>query len=168
METAEKEAQEYVRPEPVDAHRWLHRLIGEWRQAATDGEAGESTRDWTESVTPVGDLWIMSVGQGASPHGTDEKSVMMLGYDPDRERFVGTWAGSMMTYLWIYEGYLDESQRSLILECEGPSFTEAGKMDHYRDIIEFVSDDHRIQHGQVRDASGEWKEFMNEHYRRIR
>jgi Protein of unknown function (DUF1579) len=31
----------------------------------------------------------------------------------DKKRFVGTWIGSMMTYMWVYDGELDRSERVL-------------------------------------------------------
>jgi hypothetical protein len=48
-------------------------------------------------------------------------TMMTLGYDPHRKRYVGTWIGSMMTHLWVYGCELDASERVLTLNAEGPS-----------------------------------------------
>jgi hypothetical protein len=34
-------------------------------------------------------------------------TMMTLGYDPPKRRFVGTFNDSMMTHLWVYDGALD-------------------------------------------------------------
>ena len=45
---------------------------------------------------------------------------MTLGYDPVQKRFVGTFIGSMMTHMWIYNGTLDAAGKVLTLDTEGP------------------------------------------------
>jgi hypothetical protein len=92
--------------------------------------------------------------------------IMTLGYDPQTKRFVGTWIGSMMTHLWIYDGALDAAERVLALESDGPSMAGDGSMARYCDAIEFRSDDHRILTSSVRGDGGTWRPFMTAHYRR--
>jgi uncharacterized protein DUF1579 len=46
---------------------------------------------------------------------------MTLGYDPEKKQYVGTWVGSMMSYLWVYDGSLDAEEKVLTLNAEGPS-----------------------------------------------
>ena len=53
--------------------------------------------------------------------------LMTLGYDPAKKRFVGTWVGSMMAHLWVYEGSMDAEEKVLTLSAEGPSCMEEGK-----------------------------------------
>jgi hypothetical protein len=38
------------------------------------------------------------------PGGGAATMFLTLGYDPQRERYVGTWIGSMMTHLWGVRG----------------------------------------------------------------
>ena len=54
------------------------------------------------------------------PDGTPATTQITLGYDPAKKRFVGTWLGSMMTHLWIYDGELSADERTLTLSSEGP------------------------------------------------
>jgi hypothetical protein len=94
---------------------------------------------------------------------------MTLGYDPQGKRFVGTWIGSMMTHLWMYEdGALDAAGRTLTLNAEGPSMSGDGTMAKYQDVIEFKSDDHRTLTARILRPDGTWHEFMTVHYRRKR
>src|SRR3712207_8501500 len=59
-----------------------------------------------------------SEGQGDMPGGGVGTTLMTLGYDPQTQRYVGTWGGSMMNYLWVYDGELDVDGRVLTLASE--------------------------------------------------
>ena len=94
--------------------------------------------------------------------------ILTLGYDPSRKRFVGTWVGSMMTHLWVYDGALDAAGTVLTLDAEGPGFADKGKTAKYQDVVEFRSDDHRVLTSRVLGDDGTWHGFMTAHYRRKR
>jgi hypothetical protein len=154
--------------EPGKEHHWLKKLVGEWTSEAEmsmDGPSAEKSRG-SESVRTLGDLWVLCEGTGEMPGGGTAKMLMTLGFDPSKQRFVGTWVGSMMTHMWIYEGTLDATQRILTLESEGPSMTGDGSIGRYRDVIEFKSDDHRTLTSHAQGADGQWQHFMTAHYRR--
>src|SRR5690606_3082335 len=114
----------------------------------------------------IGDAWVVGEGHGSMPGAGDMASMITIGFDPDRQRFVSTWIGSMMTFLWVSEGTLDPGGTTLTRECEGPSFTETGKMERYRDVIEFKDDDYRTLAASVLGTDGKWNQFMTTHYRR--
>jgi Protein of unknown function (DUF1579) len=118
-----------------------------------------------EVVRSLGGLWIVAEGECATPDGSPGQTIMTLGFDPQRDRFVGTFIASMMTHLWPYNGSLDATGKVLTLDSEGPNFSN-GAMAKYQDIIEFVSDDHRILKSQVLDDDGNWNHFMTAHYHR--
>ena len=155
--------------EPQAEHQWLQKLVGEWVYE-TEAKAGPDQppekATGTESVRSLGDLWIVAEGQGEMPGGATATTMMTLGYDPQKQRYVGTWIGSMMTYLWTYNGELDAPQRLLTLDSEGPAMTVEGKMAKYRDAIEVKSDDHRVMTSHVLGDDGQWHQFMTVHYRR--
>jgi hypothetical protein len=119
-------------------------------------------------VRSVGGLWVVAEGSGEMPGGGPATTLITLGYDPQKQRFVGTFVGSMMTHLWIYEGALDPAANVLTLDAEGPSFSGDGTMAAYQDIVEIRSDDHRVLRSRVRGPDGTWNEFMTGHYRRKR
>ena len=154
--------------EPQKEHEWLQIFVGEW--TIEDGKAaepGQPASQWTESVRSLHGIWILAEGQGEMPGGGAATTVMTLGYDPQKKRFVGTWVGSMMTHLWVYDGALDATGKILTLETEGPNMSAAdGKMTRYRDVIELKSDDHRVLTSHMLGEDGEWHEFMTAHYRR--
>jgi hypothetical protein len=155
--------------EPQKEHEWLHKLIGDWTsemECSMGPDQPPMKSTGTESVRSLGGLWTIGEGAGDAPDGTPVKSIMTLGYDPQKQRFVGTFVASVMTHLWSYEGTLDASGKVLTLDTEGPSFTGDGSLAKYQDIIEFVSDDHRILRSRTPGPDGTWIEFMTAHYRR--
>jgi hypothetical protein len=81
-----------------------------------------------------------------------------LGYDPEKQRFTGTFIGSMMTSLWLYEGKLKGDR--LTLDTEGPNMSGGEGTSRYRDIIELVSDDERTMTSEVEGPDGTWTRFM--------
>ncbi len=94
-------------------------------------------------------------------------TMLTLGYDPQKQRYVGTWIGSMMTYLWVYDGELDAESRVLTLNTEGPAMSGVeGKMAKYKDVTEFKSDDCRVLTSYMLGDDGQWHKFMTGHYRR--
>jgi Protein of unknown function (DUF1579) len=154
--------------EPQDEHRWLQKLVGEWTSEfeAEMPSAPPTTFKGSEVFRSLGDLWVLGEAEGESPGGGTDRSIITLGYDPEKQKFVGTFVGSTMTHLWIYEGTLDAAKKILTLEAEGPDMSEEGRMTKYQDIHEFESDDHRLFRTQMLDSDGKWHQFMTGHYRR--
>ena len=169
METSNAQPETMMKTEPQKEHQWLQRFIGEW---TFEGEAmmepGQPPAKFTgtESVRSLGDLWFLAEGQGEMPGGGAATTLLTLGYDSQKQRYVGTWIGSMMTHLWVCEGELDADERVLTLNAEGPSMASEGKMTQYKDVIEFKSDDHRVLTSHMLSDDGNWQQFMTANYRR--
>ena len=160
---------EMMTAKPERQHRWLERLVGEWMfETDVPAQAGQpaSKSTGSESVRSIGGLWIQAEGHGEMPGGGPATSVMTLGYDLQKKRFVGSWIGSMMTFMWVYDGELDAAERVLTLTSEGPSMSGDGTMSSYQDVIEFTSNDHRTLTSRVRTPDGTWQHFMTVDYRR--
>jgi hypothetical protein len=168
QQTASNAAQQaaHMQASPEEQHRWLQKLIGEWTYE-TDASAPASQKaSGTERVRQLGELWVLAEGEGEMPGGTAATTLMTLGYDPAKDRFVGTWIGSMMTHLWVYDGELDPAGRVLTLNSEGPSMTGDGSLTKYQDIVELISDDHRVLTSRAQATDGGWQQLMMVHYRR--
>lgn len=153
--------------QPQTEHHWLQKLVGDWtfEHECVMGPGQPPVKlAGSETVRSLGCLWVLCEGQGATPGGGTAFSVMTLGFDPAKKRFVGTFIASVMTHLWPYDGSLEGN--ILTLDSEGPSFAGDGTMAKYQDIIEFVSDDHRTLSSQVLDGAGNWNRFMTSHYHR--
>jgi hypothetical protein len=152
--------------QPTDGHRWLERLLGEWTYEGQAGEQGNS--NGRERVRTLDGLWYILEATGEPAGGGPEKSIMTLGFDPQTGRYTGTWIGSMMSKLWIYDGELDPSGRVLSLFSEGPSMDGSGATAKYKDVIEMVSDDHRTLKGHIETADGGWECITTTHYHRVK
>ena len=150
-------------------HKWLEQLVGEWTYVSEAGAPGEapSRSTGTESVRSLGGAWVVGEARGEMPDGGTGTSLMTLGYDPEKKRYVGTFIGSMMTALWVYEGELDEAERKLTLNTEGPSVTGEGTA-MYRDAIEITGADERVMTSSFQDGAGNWNHFMTMSYRRVK
>lgn len=159
-----------MKAEPQEEHRWLQQLVGRWTfesEASMGPGQPPMKSSGKETVRSLGGLWVVADGVGQMPEGGPADMMMTLGYDPKKGRFVGTWVGSMMALMWVYDGFLDKDRKVLTLEAEGPSFTDEGKTAKYRDIITLESADHRTLTSRALGDDGTWTEFMTAHYRRV-
>lgn len=155
-----------MKVEPGAEHLWLQRLAGEWRFESSMPDDATQVFCGVERVRKLGELWVLCEGQGEMPGGGTGYTLMTLGFDPQRGRFVGSWVGSMMTWMWRYDGALDRAGRVLTLETDGPSFTTEGTTAKYRDVIELTDDDHRTLHSRVQRDDGSWAPIMSARYTR--
>ncbi|WP_137820337.1 DUF1579 domain-containing protein [Pseudomonas sp. 2FG] len=159
-----------MKTEAQREHQWLQKLVGEWTcEAECSMEPGQPPAKWmgSESVRSLGGLWILGQGQSDIPGGEGPATSMLtLGYDPQKQRYVGTWIGSMMSYLWVYDGELDTAGRVLRLNTEGPDISAEGTMAKYQDVIEFKSDDHRVLTSHMLGDDGTWHQFATVNYQR--
>lgn len=169
MEQRTKVEMPSMQAEPQIEHEWLQKLVGEWTyegEATMDPEMPSMKFSGTESVRSLGGLWIVAESQGAMPDGDIATMIMTLGYDPTKKHYVGTWIGSMMTHLWIYEGTLNAAGKKLTLDSVGPNMAIPGAMAKFKDAIELKSADHRVLISSMLDENGQWREVMQSHYRR--
>ncbi len=160
-------------PQPTKFHQWLMQLVGSW-QFESVAEMGPDQPPMKatgrETVRAIGDLWIVAEGEGEMPGGGLMKSVMTLGYDPLRAKFVGTWIGSPMAHMFVYEGELADAAGNtparLPLTTLGPSFADPTKMATYQDVLELHPDGQRMLYAQLLGDDGNWQQFMTATYRR--
>ena len=155
--------------EPQAEHRWLHKLVGEWTyesECSMGPDQPPGKFRGSERVRSIGGAWVMCEGQGEMPGGGTGTMVMTLGYDPAKKRYVGTFIGSMMGNLWVYDGGRDGDM--LTLDADGPSFTDLGKTAKYKDTIAFKGDDHRTLTSAFLGDDGKWHQFMTATYRRVK
>ena len=91
-------------PAPEKEHAWLRQLVGSWRyKSQSPGHEGQPPRTvtGTETVRSIGHLWIIAETSGEEPGGAVGEMQFTLGYDPQRQRFVGCFVSSMMTHSFM-------------------------------------------------------------------
>ena len=144
-----------MKAEILEQHRWLEQLKGRWRvtfdMPAADGEQ-PSEAAWIDETRSLGGAWIVSEMTGIMPDGSKATNLMMLGYDPGKKRYVGSFASSVKTYLWVYEG---------------PDFENAGRTARYQDIITIKDENTRNFSSRTQNPDGTWKPVMSSDYNRI-
>jgi hypothetical protein len=154
---------------PQSEHNWLQQLVGEWTFEAEavmgPGEPPMKSTG-TESVRSLGGLWVVCEGNGEMPGGGEATMILTLGFEPRTGRYQGTWIGSMMTQMWVYDGEVDAGGTILTLHTEGPHFGDPSRLASYRETIEIKSRDHRTFSSAMQGDDGEWLTFMTAHYRR--
>ncbi|MGE0081450.1 MAG: DUF1579 domain-containing protein [Thiohalomonadaceae bacterium] len=155
-----------MQAQPQQQHLWLKKFLGDWTFEGEANMPGEPAMKFsgTESVRALGDLWIIAESRGPMPDGDTAEMVMTLGYDSTKKTYVGSWVSSTMAYMWCYDGALDTTGNSLILESVGPSMTTPGAMVRSQDVIEFVSDTHRIMRSRMLGDDGQWHQMMEMHF----
>lgn len=148
---------------PQAEHGFLEKLVGTWDVTSTSMGGGEK---WTEVVRSLSGIWFVAEGSGNMPGGEPATTILTLGYDPARSKYVGSWIGSMMNYMWVYEGDVSGDGTTLSLYTTGPDFAEPGTIGEYREQIIFEDRDHRTFNSSARQPDGSWKQFMEAKYTR--
>ncbi|MBD2313613.1 DUF1579 domain-containing protein [Desertifilum sp. FACHB-1129] len=167
METTQTEQTSLMPAQPQKEHQWLQKFVGEWTyetEVMMEPDRPPVKSTGTETVRSLGGLWVLAEGQGEMPGFGPATTLMTLGYDPQKQCYVGTWVGSILTYLWQYEGELDAGETVLTLNADGPVITGEEKIGKYKDAIEFKSDDHRVLTAHILTDDGQWQHFMTTHY----
>lgn len=150
-------------------HEWLARFLGTWQASGEMPAAPDQpAMSWTttETARQIGALWLQAESVSRMSDGSSHVMQLTLGYDTRRAKYVGTWIGSMMDMLWVYEGELSADGRVLTLNTEGPAMDGSGRILPYRDVQTFIDDNHRVLTSQVRNDAGDWEQFMEVHYHR--
>lgn len=148
-------------PPATEEHRWLRQMVGTWdvvaetMGAAEAGAPEEMRARFRETVEPLGEYWIHSRLE-ASFGDTAFRSNMIVGWDPAKSTFVGSWVDSLSTNQWVYSGSLDAAKQALTLEADGPSFGDPTAITRFRDVTEFDGPDVRRNSSWMKGPDGEW------------
>lgn len=159
--------------QPQAEHRWLDQLVGHWTfhtRCAGGPDQEDQVFEGTETVRSLGGLWVLAEGQSPMPGGGTAHMITTLGYDPQKRRYIGTWVGSMMNHLWVYDGELDASGRVLTLHAQGPACDPSGqftgKSAQFKDVIAIQNENERTLTGHLLGEDGQWQPLMQATYRR--
>lgn len=149
---------------PQTEHFALERMVGTWdvKSSVTGPDA-----NWTETCHSLDGMWYVAEGEGDVPGGT-ARTVLTVGYDPDKRKYVGTWIGSMVSMLWVYEGEFSGDGNTLSLYTTGPDCEIDGRIAEYREQIIFQDNDHRLFTSATKQPDGSWKTFQDLEYTRKR
>lgn len=155
-------------PSPVKEHEWLHQFVGEWESEAEiimDPDLPPMHTKGRETARMLGGFWMISQGRNETAEMSFE-SVLTLGYDTQKKKYVGTWVDSMTGNLWKYEGEVNAAGTTLTLDTEGTCPKNPERLSKVKEVAEFKSPDHRIFTSSIQGDDGTWNTCVTVHFRR--
>ncbi|MEQ8790407.1 MAG: DUF1579 domain-containing protein [Pirellulaceae bacterium] len=161
-------AQEFPElPGPTKQHQWLQQFVGEWESemAAQMPDQPAMKAKGVETVRSLGGFWIVADSK-SDMMGETFFGKMTLGFDPEKQKYVGTWVDSMSGYLWTYEGEVDKSGKVLTLLTKGPCPQVPGRHTDFKEVLEIKSEDHKVFTSSMQDEDGNWITFLKIDYKR--
>lgn len=156
-------------PGTAPEHELLKRFVGEWEitgECTTTPGSDPTENTGRTSSRLLGGRWVINE-MVFDADGTEIRGVQTLGYDPAKQKYIGTWTDSMMNHLWVYEGVYDEEKRTLVLDTMGPNMMGDGELVPFQDTFEFVSEDKITMRSKAKDDAGEWVVFMTSEMSRV-
>lgn len=155
-------AEEPAPAKPSPEHKFLERFVGDWEcESEAYFEPGKPPLVCKGTMTGrmIGGFWAtvdVRVEEGAFPF----QGQGLFGFDASKTKtYYGTWADSMMPFLWRYTDGKVEGNR-LILLSEGPDPSKPGGMMKTRDVWDFKSADQLVLTGEMEGPDGKWITIM--------
>ncbi len=152
-------------PPPTPQHARLLEKVGEWKVQCTYFWGAEPMAvDGSDRVEALGPFWTLGHFEcdtgPVTIHG-----LATTGYDPEKEKFVGTWQDSTNPFHYYFEGRFDESGKRL--EMTGDNIDPmSGALVKYRSVETFHDADNRMLELFVEHQSGEEMQVLEYEYSR--
>ncbi|TVQ58529.1 MAG: DUF1579 domain-containing protein [Phycisphaerales bacterium] len=148
---------------------FLQKLVGEWSavvHAVQDPAQDPYRFEGKETSRMLGGQWLVSEFY-SEVEGQTIHSILTIGYDPTIEKFVATYANSLQTSLWTYNGTLNDEGTTLTLKTKGPFMGDPDQKADYRVVIERKDEDEWTMSSQIHiPDEDEWVEFLSFKYER--
>ena len=117
------DAQEPAGVKPTIEHIRLARAVGTWDATMKTYVRGPDAEPIVSRGTEVarlipGGLWLQSQYDGKVGE-IPFHAVSLTGYDPKKDKYVGTWVDSMSPTLLVMEGDFDTMTKSLTMNAKG-------------------------------------------------
>ena len=156
-------------PKPTKQHEELKTEVGVWDAEVSmymSPDAQPFKSKAVETNEMFGDFWLMSKFEGDFG-GMKFKGHSMLGYDPTKKKYVGTWTDTMSPYLMTMEGDYDEATHTSTMYGTGTSI-ETGKPEKSKMVTQYTSDDEKTftMYMEKPGAEDEWIKVMEIKYKR--
>jgi hypothetical protein len=146
----------FRKEDPGKDHEFLKQFEGDWDVHSRMTPPGQTTPQeskGTESARiGLGGYWLMFDFKG-SHENQPMDGHGLLGYDPQKKKYVGVWAGSVCPYLATFEGERSADGRTLTMACRSTD-PKTGKPMNERMVFQFHDKDHRTLRFFGTDESG--------------
>lgn len=156
-------------PQPTAQHQWLQQLSGEWNTQVTMYMPGQPpmSSEGEAKTRSVGGFWAVSKVAGLMM-GAPFEGLQTIGFDAEKQEFVGSWVDSFSSHMWLHRGQLNNARTKLTLECKGPCPLRPGELVSFREVMEVKDADHLAFTSYVQDENGKWEKGMQIDYARAR
>ena len=152
---------------PGPEHEFLTHQAGTWNVNCSYnmGEGIDPMEiEATEEAKMLGPFWLAArleadmLGSPMHGHGS-------TGYDPVRQVYIATWKDSSNPFLYTFEGFYDEENKTLKLSGENYDPVR-GVRSIYRSHTEYTSENEKHMHLSVEVAGGDVSPILDYHYKR--
>lgn len=153
---------------PGAEHKLLDAFAGKWTSTFQLGDmpgAPEMKMQGTENGEIWGGLWAVSQTEMSGQGGF--KGLQVVGYDPAKKKYVGSWFDTQQSSLSIMEGTFDEASKTLTMVSEGVD-PFSGQPYKVRILYNFVDDSHRTQQMFAPGPGGKEMEIFTIEYVRAK
>ncbi|TWT74442.1 hypothetical protein Pla123a_32650 [Posidoniimonas polymericola] len=156
-------------PQPTTQHQWLRQLTGDWTTKVTMYMPGQPpmSSDGHATTRLVGGFWAVSEVTGQMM-GDPFEGLQTIGFDAEKQEYVGSWVDSMSSHQWLHRGQLNKAKNQLVLECKGPCPLQPGELVSFREVYEVKDADHLVFTSYVQGENSEWTKGMQIEYTRDR
>lgn len=153
--------------EPDELHKVLKKDVGVWDAKMTMWMPGFDEPIEAQAVETnrmMGDFWLVSefkaeiFGQPFEGHG-------QFGYDPNKEKFVGTWTDSMTPTISLMSGEWDYEKQTMTHISKGTNPETGGEMIS-KNVVVYESDDAHTMTMFMKGEDGSWEKSMEIAYTR--
>lgn len=153
---------------PSDEHAFLHQFAGEWK---TNGRGTDLSGKDVDMVgfesdrMVIGDFWLSFVYRSQ----VNDKLFVghgMIGYDPQKKKYVGIWVDSMSPYLTSLEGTADRQANTLTMDSTGVD-PATEKACRGRLVFHVQDSDHRTLQSFRVDDGQKGQMVFDQHYTRV-
>lgn len=148
---------------PQKEHEWFKALDGDWLVDAESTKDGGPPRKGFAKGKLIGGFWLVLENRFDAK---DQRftSVMTIGFDPGRKKYVASWIDSTSASERRLEGTLDPASQELTFEADAPS-AQPGRTTRIQERIMITSPD-RWTITCSRDDGGTWTIFKKVIYNR--
>lgn len=154
---------------PGKEHELLKSLTGKWNatfQLTVPGAPPTKSKA-TEVGEQLSGLWVVSRYDDPDMLGSAFAGVQLLGYDPAKKKYVGTWVDSQTASMTVQEGVYDEASKTLTLLSDGLD-PMTGQQATVKSVIHWSDADHRSVSMLAPGADGKDFEIFHIDYERAK
>lgn len=130
-----------------DEHAVLQQDVGVWDAEmkmwmAPEGGEPMPAKGVEENVLMAGGSWLLSDFEG-NFGGQDFTGRGQFGYDPQQQKYIGTWVDSMSPYMMTMKGTYDADSKTLTMFGENTN-PQTGQPMYTKAETRYVSDNERV------------------------